>query len=314
MNSKENSSLLSDLKLYGALSRTPHGLLELAIPGLAALLCLGGLPSPYVIALGLVTALAGYTSVYALNDLVDYHADRERIRQAGFMDTEIFVESGLIRHPVAQGQLSFKQGLTWCLFWAVIALVGAWLLNPVCAFIFLGGAFLEAVYCLLLRVSPIRTLVHGVVKTSGAMAAVFAVSPEPPVPFLAALFFWIFFWEIGGQNIPADWHDIEEDKVLHARTVPLLFGPRKAGFWVSSALATSVILSLIVLWSAPGRPSLFYFGLILVLGLYLLIWPAFRLLGDPSRTRTGALFSRATYYPPAVFLVLGFDIISRFGG
>ena len=24
------------------------------------------------------------------------------------------------------------------------------------------------------------------------------------------IFFWLFFWEIGGQNIPADWHDIEE--------------------------------------------------------------------------------------------------------
>lgn len=49
---------LPKLQLFLALSRTPHGLLDLATPGLAALLCLGGSPSLGVTVLGLVTMFA----------------------------------------------------------------------------------------------------------------------------------------------------------------------------------------------------------------------------------------------------------------
>jgi 4-hydroxybenzoate polyprenyltransferase len=59
------------LKLFLALSRTPHGLLDLATPLLAALLWLGHLPPGDVTALGILGAFAGYTAVYALNDIVD---------------------------------------------------------------------------------------------------------------------------------------------------------------------------------------------------------------------------------------------------
>jgi hypothetical protein len=45
-----------------------------------------------------------------------------------------------------------------------------------------------------------------------AMAAVFAVSPHPSRGFVLLLFLRLFCWEIGGQNVPADWHDLEEDQ------------------------------------------------------------------------------------------------------
>ena len=63
--------------------------------------------------------------------------------------------------------------------WTILALIGAFILNPVCVLIFAGGCALEAIYCLLWRVSPFRTFVSGAVKTSGAVAAVFAVDPDP---------------------------------------------------------------------------------------------------------------------------------------
>ena len=74
---------LSRVKLFLALSRTPHGLLDLATPALAALLWYGGLPPFGVIALGLLTVFAGYTAVYALNDVVDYRVDAEKLTAAG---------------------------------------------------------------------------------------------------------------------------------------------------------------------------------------------------------------------------------------
>ena len=60
----------------------------------------------------------------------------------------------------------------------------------------MAGCVAEAVYCLLLKVSYLRTLVSGSVKTAGGMAAVYAVTPDPSPWFLACLFLWLFFWEI----------------------------------------------------------------------------------------------------------------------
>ena len=170
---------LSRVKLFLALSRTPHGLLDLATPALAALLWLGGLPPLGVIALGLLTVFAGYTAVYALNDVVDYRVDQAKLEAAGDGPKAGYLDALFMRHPMAQGQVSFGEGLLWTAAWAAMALAGAYRLNPVCAYIFLAGCLLEAVYCRLLRVSHLRTLVSGLVKTLGGVAAVFAVDPHP---------------------------------------------------------------------------------------------------------------------------------------
>ena len=66
------------LKLFWALSRTPHGLLDMCTPCFAALLWLGALPPVDVVLIGLVTTFAGYTAVYAWNDVVDFRVDREK--------------------------------------------------------------------------------------------------------------------------------------------------------------------------------------------------------------------------------------------
>jgi 4-hydroxybenzoate polyprenyltransferase len=204
------------LKLFFALSRTPHGLLDMATPAVAALLWHGSFPGLRIILVGLITVFAGYTAVYALNDLVDHRVDRKKLKRGGFRNTESYLDAVLIRHPLAQGLLTFKQAVLWTACWALLTLLGAYLLNPVCAIIFLAACLLETIYCLMWRTSHLRTLIMGAVKTSGAMAAVFAVDPRPSLPFLVLLFLWLFFWEIGGQNIPADWTDIEEDRSLKA--------------------------------------------------------------------------------------------------
>ena len=81
------------LKLFFALSRTPHGLVDMATPGLAALLGLGAFPPPLTIALGFMTVFAGYTAVYALNDVVDFRADKEKLKQSRSKDYWIFLPS-----------------------------------------------------------------------------------------------------------------------------------------------------------------------------------------------------------------------------
>ena len=179
-----------------------------------------------VIILGLLTGFAGYTAVYALNDVVDYRVDQEKLKAAGPGRKAGYLDAIFMRHPLAQGQVSFREGAQWTAIWAAVALVGAYHLNPVCAYIFLAGCLLEAVYCRLLRVSHLRTLVAGLVKTLGGVAAVYAVSPHPSRGLVLLLFLWLFCWEIGGQNIPADWHDLEEDQRLHGPNHPGALRPR----------------------------------------------------------------------------------------
>ena len=218
----------SDLKLFFALSRTPHGVIDMATPALAALLCLGHFPSAATTIVGLITVFAGYTAVYALNDVVDLRTDKKKVCMGGYCDGEDFLDGALTRHPMAKGALSLSAGLAWTLCWSLIAVAGAWWLNPVCLYIFLAGCVLEGIYCLLWQVTPLRSLINGVVKTLGAVAAVFAVDPAPSMPFLAVLFLWIFCWEIGGQNIPNDWTDIQEDRCARAQTIPVMLVPKRS--------------------------------------------------------------------------------------
>ena len=70
----------------------------------------------------------------------------------------------------------------------------------------------------------------GAVKTAGGLAAVFAVDPHPSPAFLVLLFLWLFFWEIGGQNIPNDWIDMEEDRMVQAKTIPVRVGKNLGHF------------------------------------------------------------------------------------
>ncbi len=293
---------LHKLKLFLALSRTPHGLLDLATPGLAALLCLGGLPSLGVTVLGLITVFAGYTAVYALNDVVDYRTDKTKIREGG-LTGEGYLDGVMVRHPMAQGLLGFREGLAWAVAWAGVALIGAYLLNPVCALIFILGCILEAVYCFMLEISHWRTLVSGVVKTLGGVAAVFAVNPNPSPLFLVLLFLVIFFWEIGGQNVPADWHDIEEDRRWHARTVPVRYGPEGSCKIILGSLILTIILLLPLMAVSPLRFPWWLMALAVGAGVYLLIFPAIRLSQTRERSQATALFNKASYFPLAVFLI-----------
>jgi 4-hydroxybenzoate polyprenyltransferase len=276
----------------------------MATPAFAALLWLGGFPPLPVILIGLLTTFAGYTAVYALNDVVDYRHDRTKVAMGGFNSFGSDLDALLVRHPMAQGLLSFREGLLWSMMWALVAVIGAYILNPVCVVIFLIGCLLEAVYCLLWRVSPMRTLANGVVKTMGAVAAVFAVDPAPSPLFLAALFGCLFFWEIGGQNIPNDWVDMEEDRRLGARTVIFEFGPRRAGEFILGSLVLAVVASML-LFALSGIPSgSIVFSAVLAAGVFLLLIPGARVYRTQARRHLMALFNRASWYPLVLLIVV----------
>jgi 4-hydroxybenzoate polyprenyltransferase len=238
-----------------------------------------------------------------LNDLIDFKTDQKKVCLGGYCDGEDYVDGALIRHPMAKGALSLSAGLLWTLCWSLIALIGAWWLNPVCLYIFLAGCLLEGLYCLLWQVTPLRAVINGVVKTLGAVAAVYAVNPTPSLLFLLVIFLWIFCWEIGGQNIPNDWTDMEEDRYFKARTIPILLGAHRAAAICMAALTAAFFLNFLLLWVSPLEFSPLLLTAALVVNIWLLLWPALQLAENPERRSAMTLFNKASFYPLATLMV-----------
>lgn len=295
---------LSRLKLFAALSRTPHGLIDMTTPMLGALLCLGAFPSIKVILLGLITVFAGYTAVYALNDLVDYGADRKKARMGLFDAPGSDLDAVLIRHPMAQGYLSFAEGMIWAMSWAAVAFFGAYQLNPFCVLIFVGACALEVIYCLMLRISHLRTLVSGVVKSAGTIAAVYAVDPDPSLGFVGLLFLWLALWEIGGQNIPNDWADAELDQRFGARTIPVALGAEASIRIIAGCLIASIILSALLFAVSPANFSGAHIAIAVGIGVCLLLVPVFELYRKPSPAKAMSVFNFSSYYPLSLFVLV----------
>lgn len=298
------------LAKFLALSRSTHGVLDIAMPGFAALLWLGDFPSWPVLIVALVTALAGYTALYALNDLIGVRVDREKFANAG-PNPGYSVEASDLRYPIARGKLSLRSGIAWFALWYAIALVGAWWLNPLLVWIVLAAPLLETAYCLLFKVSYWRVLVSGLVKSLGPIAAVYAVIPQPSLDGLALTLAWLIAWEIGGQNIPADWNDVEEDRRVGARTIPLVFGPRIAGALVLVALIITVVLSLYLPRVSPLALGLPYQIATFVIGLALLLIPGLQLFISHQGRRAARLFDRASLYPLAQLALITVFVLLR---
>lgn len=298
------------MRRFLALSRSTHGILDVAMPGFTALLWLGHFPSWRVLLLSLITAVAGYTAIYALNDLVGVKADREKFALSG-VNRGYSVEASALRYPLAHNLLSVRSGAAWFGLWCVIMLVGAYLLNPVIVAIVIAAAALEIIYCLLLKVTYWRTLVSGLVKSAGPIAAVFVVVPRPSWGLLLLLLAWLMLWEIGGQNIPADWNDVEQDRRVGAKTIPLVFGPRVAGVLVVVCLAVAVILSLLLPRMSPLALGVPYLMASAVGGVLLLLLPAAQLSYSHTNRQAAKLFDRASLYPLAQLAIVTVFVLIR---
>ena len=118
--------------------------------------------------------------------------------------------------------------------------------------------------------------------------------------------------DIGGQNIPADWTDIEEDRYFKAETVPVKWGPKSAGLLCVITLLIAMLLNVLVFWVSPMTFSLFYYLSALGINFYMLQWPSLSLAKTQKREKAMALFNQASYYPMAIFVLVLIRILEQF--
>ena len=297
------------LKSFFGLSRMSHSVLDVAHPAVGALLVLGAMPRLSTALIGLCAAFAGYTAVFALNDVMDCPVDCEKISLFGKNKECFDLDSVGDRHPLAQGQIRFSAAVGWVVFWGLLALVLAFLLNPVCALLMSGAVVLELSYCRLLRVTHWKAVLSGAMVAVGGLAGVFAVQRSPSLPLVVLFLTWAFAWEVGCRNIPNDWSDLEEDEHLGIRTVPVRYGRRRASLISFVIVCATAVLGILFPLVVPMPLGWVYAAGALVVSAFLLLLPAVRWLREQTGAAALAFFNMACMYPLGVFAVLAIVLL-----
>jgi len=303
VNSKsaEGLSPIGQAKLFLAFSRGLQAFISIAQPALGAVIALVAIPDWDVVVIGFIAAWAGNNAAFAINDLLDVELDKKRFNH--LREFEAFdIDTALIRHPLAQGFLSYRSGVVWIIASSLIAVVGAYLLNPWCVVSFVVALLLEIYYCRLSQVSAFKFLITGVMVAVGAMAGWIAVADRVAVLPALAFFIWIAAWEIGGRNIVNDWSDIDEDVHLGIKTIPVVYGHKVAGKLILFFLLLTVASSVVLAYLVPL--NMIYLVGALIEGWYALLSPTIKLLKNPAPEVAITLFNRASLYPLVMLTIV----------
>jgi 4-hydroxybenzoate polyprenyltransferase len=238
----------------------------------------------------MITVFAGYTCIYALNDVTDYELDRQRMAELLKEPACFDLDCIFVRHPLAQGLIPFTSGVIWTFLWGLIALV----------------------YCRLYKVSQWKILIAATVKNLGALAAIFAVNPKPQPQLVIVVFIWIALWEVGGQNIPNDLVDMQEDGRLGAKTIPVVYGPSFSVTIIFAALIASSVLGLGLIFLSPLKMKGVYVAGAILSGLFFLLIPLRKFLSNDDTSKAINLFNQASLYPLGILTTTVFCILLQY--
>jgi 4-hydroxybenzoate polyprenyltransferase len=303
--SSDRVAMGSRIRQFFGLSRMTHSILDIAHPALGALLALGAIPPLRTVIIGFLAAFAGFTAVFALNDVMDCRVDCEKMTALGKGKECFDLDSIGQRHPLAQGSMPFRAALGWVIAWGALAIGLAFVLSPLCALLMAAAAFLEVCYCLLLRITHWKAALSGTMVTVGGLAGVYAVTPAPSLGVVLLFCIWAFAWEVGCRNIPNDWSDLEEDTQLGIRTIPVRFGRLRAAQLSFGLMIVVFMAGLAFPLAATMRHPLLYLAGAFISGVFLLFIPALQWLRGQTMKTSLAFFNNACFYPLAVFGVLG---------
>ena len=280
--------------LFLDLARSRSALLSVSEPILGAMLATGTIPSLRVCLLGIVAALAGYFCVYSLNDLLDLKADREEIRLSSpdplaWKPEVTHMDIVTLRHPVAAGALPLWAAVTWVSVLGVIGLTAAYLLRPLCAWLFIACALLELLYCSLRRRTWLKVIPAATMVAVGGLAGWFAVG-EATWGALA-FFFLLFAWE-AGRNLTNDLADVIHDRMVGITTLASTHGPG-----VAARIIVADAVAIVAIALAQPSPWIVR-GLLAAVAVATMTIPALVLRRDPSEPAAQRYFNRLTFFPP----------------
>lgn len=291
------------------MSRAIVAVFVLAHAGLAAILATGSIPEPRIIFFGSLACVFGTGALIGLNDLLDIDLDRRRYVGAAGAEPErgpadargFDIGSLFIHHPVARGVISVQAGVAWVALLSVLSLAFIYQLKPTLWPIFFAIAVFVVLYSVLGMLTYWKFMAVASAVTLGAVAGWLTVSSTTGAAFwlFAA---WTFLWEIGGRNVPNDFNDIDEDKELGVKTIPVILGPVAASRIVIAALVGSYLLGF-PLFVLAKTPPAFIAGAG-VMGVYLLLAPAFALLKRPHPEISQRLYNRSAVYPLVLLFLL----------
>jgi 4-hydroxybenzoate polyprenyltransferase len=278
------------------LSRGRQALMSVAQPALGAVIALGALPSITKVLLGLIAASTGFLAVFSLNDVLDRRADADALA-IGLAEPDGYdLDVAYVRHPLARGELSMRAATLWVGGLAVVSIVTAAMLSPVCLLFFAAAVGLEILYCALRSVTWAKTFVSGIMVGVGGLAGWVAVADlsARAVPFFA----FLALWEIAGRNLPNDLADLVADGRTGLKTVATVFGPKvSAAVTLAGAVAT---LAMIAFLPMP----VVALALSLAAGIAVMGVPALALVRTATSSQAGAYFNRASTLPVFVFAAM----------
>lgn len=268
--------------------------------GLGAVLALQKLPPLRITLIGAIAVLSASYALTATNDMLDVKIDKKRFENLrhfkGFDVGSLF-----IRHPLAQGVISYKIGISWIASLSVISMVFTFFLKPWLIGLFLIMVVLVSLYSFLNTITTWKIFIIAVFVALGAVAGWLAVANPKPLLYIFAL--WMFCWEMGGRNIPNDFADVDEDKNLGLKTIPTVFGAKVASIVAFVFLILTCLMAIAI--AVFSKLGLFFLVSSMILGAILLLWPGYKLLKDPKPEISLQLFNFSTLYPLfMIFLLL----------
>jgi 4-hydroxybenzoate polyprenyltransferase len=304
--------------LFLDLARGRSAMFSVSEPVLGAMLATGTIPALRVCLLGIVAALAGYFCVYSLNDLLDLRADREEIRVSSpdplaWKPEVAHMDVMTLRHPVAAGALPLWAAVTWVTTMGVIGLTAAYLLRPLCAYLFVGCAALEIIYCSLRRQTWLKVIPAAGMVAAGGLAGWFAVGKTTWGAL--AFFVLLFGWE-AGRNLTNDLADVVHDRLVGITTLASTHGPAVASKVILADGVAMVAVSLAqpVGQSSAGGPWVVR-GLLAAVALLTMTVPSLLLYRNPDEPSAQRHFNRLTFFPPlAAACAIIVALVTHFAG
>ena len=260
----------------------------MGLPGLGAVLAVGGLPSPGVALLGVVAAAAGAYAILAVSDILTRRPTALVALGGG--------ERAARRAHPWRGAEQERPALAVAAIAALAVLCAALalILSPVCLLLVLVAGALYVARCLT-RSASLAAVAFGAACGAAGLAGWAGVAPLTAGALPLAVFLGL--WG-AGCRIADDLAHLDVDGDHDVATIAAAYGP------VSAARACCVVgfATLAAVVTLPMGASMLN-DLALVLGVIVVAWPGARLWYRPSRAEAAAYHHSALVYPAVVLLV-----------